>query len=131
MNGMFLADGAILLELETIGIVALVLEAIIISVFALRALERDLHPRRFDSHCVKTPYKKITPLRCLLKVYHIRSSLSTDFDTDLRFFLRIPQGNGKRAPPPYPLPKGGGAEDGEVKKRTPEGVLFLFNSSNT
>ena len=127
MNGMFLADGAILLELETIGIVALVLEAIIISVFALRALERDLHPRRFDSHCVKTPYKKITPLRCLLRVYHIRSSLSTDFDTDLRFFLRIPQGNGKRAHPPYPPPKGRGRGGRRGEKKNSRGSSFFVH----
>ena len=52
----------VLFQLKTIGIVALIFEAVIITVLALRALERNLHSRRFGSHGSKTPYKKITPL---------------------------------------------------------------------
>ena len=60
------ADGAVLLDFKTIGIVALILEAVVISVLALGAFERDLHSRRFRCHLSKTPYKKITPLfRCV------------------------------------------------------------------
>ena len=62
MDGMFFASGAILLEFETIGIVSLILEAVIVAVFAFRTLECDFEPRGFNSHCEKTPYKKITPL---------------------------------------------------------------------
>ena len=50
MDGVLLADGAILLELQTIGIVALILEAVVVPVFAFRAFERDLHSRGFGSH---------------------------------------------------------------------------------
>ena len=50
MNGVLLADGAVLLELETIGIVALVFEAVVIPVFAFRTFKRDLHSRGFGSH---------------------------------------------------------------------------------
>ena len=62
MDGMFFASGAILLELEAIGIVSLILEAVVIAVFAFRALEGDFETRGFNSHGEKTPYKKITPL---------------------------------------------------------------------
>ena len=50
MHGVLLADGAVLLELETIGIVALIFEAVVIPVFAFRAFKRDLHSRGFGSH---------------------------------------------------------------------------------
>lgn len=66
--GVFLADRAILVKFKTIGIVALVLKAVVVSVFAFRTLKRNLHSRRFRSHAV-TPYKKITPLsRCIHEV---------------------------------------------------------------
>ena len=61
MHRVFFADGAVLFEFETVGVVALVFEAIVVAVFALGAFKRDLHSRGFDSHCEKTPYKKITP----------------------------------------------------------------------
>lgn len=50
MDGVLLADGAVLLELETVGVVALIFEAVVISVLAFRTFERDLHSRRFGSH---------------------------------------------------------------------------------
>lgn len=62
MHRVLFARRAVLLQLETIGIVALIFEAVVITVLALRALERDLHSRGFGSHGTKTPYKKITPL---------------------------------------------------------------------
>ena len=62
VHRVLLASGAVLLQLKTIGIVALILEAVVIAVFALRTLESDLHSRGFRSHGLKTPYKKITPL---------------------------------------------------------------------
>ena len=52
MNGVLLAGRTILLEFETIGIVPLILEAIVVSVLALGALKRHLESRGFDSHCV-------------------------------------------------------------------------------
>ena len=68
MHGMLFADRAIFVEFETVGVVALILETIVISVLALGALERDLHSRRFGSHWLKTPYKKITPLTVLDRI---------------------------------------------------------------
>ena len=65
MDRVLLAGRTILFELKTIGIVLLVLEAIVIAILALGAFKRDLQARRFGSHCVKTPYKKITPRRCM------------------------------------------------------------------
>ena len=62
MDRVLLADGAVLFQLETVGVVALIFEAVVIAVLALRALERYLHSRGFGSHRKKTPYKKITPL---------------------------------------------------------------------
>lgn len=62
VHRVLLARRAVFLQLETVRIVALVFEAVIITVLALRALERDLHSRGFGSHGSKTPYKKITPL---------------------------------------------------------------------
>ena len=64
MDGVLFAGRAILLEFKTIGIVALILEAVVIPVFALGALKGDLQSRGFDCHG-KTPYKKITPVRCV------------------------------------------------------------------
>lgn len=60
MRGVLSAYGAILFEFKTVGIVALILKAVIITVMTLGALERDFHSRGFGSH-YKTPYKKITP----------------------------------------------------------------------
>ena len=62
MDGMFFAGRTVLLEFETIGIVSLVLEAVVVAILALGALKRDLESRGFNSHGEKTPYKKITPL---------------------------------------------------------------------
>ena len=62
MDGVLSASRAILFDFETIGIIPLVLKAVVIAVFAFRALERNFEPRGFYSHCEKTPYKKITPL---------------------------------------------------------------------
>lgn len=61
MNGVLFAHGAILFQFETVGVVPLILKAVVISVLALGAFERNLHSRGFGSHCVKTPYKKIAP----------------------------------------------------------------------
>ena len=69
MNGMFFAGWAVLLEFEAVGIVSLVLEAVVIAVFAFRTLERNFESRGFNGHCEKTPYKKITPLFGAYKKY--------------------------------------------------------------
>lgn len=62
MNGVLFADRAILFQFQTVGIVALILETVVIAVLALGTLERNFSSRRFGSHFKKTPYKKITPL---------------------------------------------------------------------
>ena len=62
MDGMFFAGGAVLLDFETVRVVSLILEAVIIAVFAFRTLEGNFESRGFNGHCEKTPYKKITPL---------------------------------------------------------------------
>ena len=54
MKGVFTAETAILVELETIGIVLLVLERIVISLLAFGAGQGDFH-----AHCM-----------LLLKVFH-------------------------------------------------------------
>ena len=50
VHGVLLADGAVLLELETVGVVALIFEAVVIPVLAFRTFKRDLHSRGFGSH---------------------------------------------------------------------------------
>ena len=62
MHRVLSARGAVFFQLETVGIVAFIFEAVVVAVLAFRTLERDLHSRRFGSHSSKTPYKKITPL---------------------------------------------------------------------
>ena len=58
MNGVLLAGGTVLFELQTVGIVALILEAVVISVFALRAFECNLHSCRFNSHRYENSIQK-------------------------------------------------------------------------
>ena len=50
MRGVLFAERTVLFHFKTIGIVALVFETVVIAVFALGALERDLQSRRFNSH---------------------------------------------------------------------------------
>ena len=85
MYRVLLAGGAVLLQLKTIGIVALILEAVVIAVFALRALERYFHSRGFGSHRKKTPYKKITPLS-------VREYSLAQTPRGVNLFFRILQG---------------------------------------
>ena len=61
VHRVLLASGAVLLQLKTIGIVALILEAVVIAVFALRALERYFHSRGFGSHRENSIQKNYTP----------------------------------------------------------------------
>jgi hypothetical protein len=61
MLGVLFAYGAIFFEFETVGIVALIFETVVVSVLALGALERNLHSRRFGSHWLKLHTKKLHP----------------------------------------------------------------------
>ena len=61
VHRVLLASGAVLLQLKTIGIVALILEAVVIAVFALRALERYFHSRGFGCHRENSIQKNYTP----------------------------------------------------------------------
>ncbi len=62
MHGVLFADGTVLFQFETIGIVPFVFKAVVIAIFTFRALERNFQSRGFRSHLSKTPYKKIAPL---------------------------------------------------------------------
>ena len=55
------ARGAVFFQLDAVGIVALILEAVVIAVFALRALERYLHSRGFGCHRENSIQKNYTP----------------------------------------------------------------------
>ena len=61
MHRVLFASGAIFFQLKTVGIVALVLEAVVIAVFALGALERYFHSRGFGSHRENSIQKNYTP----------------------------------------------------------------------
>ena len=61
MFGVLSAERTILAENQSVGIVLLVLNAVVVSVLTFGALERDFVSRRFNCHN-KTPCKKITPL---------------------------------------------------------------------
>ena len=54
------ALGAILGKYESVRIVLLILNAVVVSMLAFGAFERDFGSCRFGCHS-KTPYKKITP----------------------------------------------------------------------
>lgn len=60
MLGVFLAERAVFVQSQSVGIVLLILNTVVISVFAFRAFKRDFGSCRFGCH-IETPYKKITP----------------------------------------------------------------------
>ena len=60
MLGVFLAERAVFVQSQSVGIVLLILNTVVISVFAFRAFKRDFGSCRFGRH-IETPYKKITP----------------------------------------------------------------------
>ena len=61
MIGVLFAERAVLAQNKSVGIVLLVFDAVIVSMLAFGALERDFGSCRFSCHNSKTPYKKITP----------------------------------------------------------------------
>ena len=54
------ALGAVLGKYESIRIVLLILDAVVVSALAFGAFKRNFGSCRFGCH-IKTPYKKITP----------------------------------------------------------------------
>lgn len=86
MRSMLFAERAILVELQSFRIVFLILHTVIIPVLAFGALESDFCSV-YSSHFKKTPCKKITPGRCVLKVYHKVFALSIIFIAESTFFF--------------------------------------------
>ena len=79
MNGMLFAERAILVQLQALGIVLFIFDAVVIPVFALRAFESHFRPID-SSHAINfSMQKNHTCSRCVLRVYHIIFGLSTDF----------------------------------------------------
>jgi hypothetical protein len=60
MNGVLVAELAVFLELDTIGIVFLVLHIVVVALFALGASQRDTRSRG-SRHCLSTPSPMRTP----------------------------------------------------------------------
>ena len=60
MLGVFLAERAVFIQSQSVGIVLFIFNTVVISVFAFRAFKRDFGSCRFGCH-IETPYKKITP----------------------------------------------------------------------
>lgn len=69
MISRLLAERTILLENQSVGIVLLVLERVVVSVFALRAFKRDLGSRCFSCHNRKLRTKKLHPFSGAYKYF--------------------------------------------------------------
>ena len=81
------ALGAVLGKNESIGIVLLVLQAVVISMLAFSTFKGNFSSCRFGCHS-KTPYKKITPsLRRVYRVYHTLKGLSILFKRIFEIFF--------------------------------------------
>ena len=86
------ALGAILGKYESIRIVLLVLNAIVISALALRAFKRNFGSCRFGCHN-QNSIQKITPLDRRVKlVYHTFERLSIFFASFFNFFYIFTKG---------------------------------------
>ena len=83
---MLLATRAVLGKNQSVGIVLLVLDTVVVSALAFGAFERDLVSSGFNCHNEKTPCKKITPLRCLSIFYHNLRGMSIFFELIFSFF---------------------------------------------
>lgn len=79
MFGVLLAERAILFENQSVGIVLLVLDAVIVSMLAFRAFECNFGPCRLCCHIANSIQKNYTPLRCVNKVYHTCGGLVNPF----------------------------------------------------
>ena len=79
MQGVLFAKTAVLLELDPVGIVLLVLDAVIVSMLAFRAFEFNFGPCRLCCHIANSIQKNYTPLRCVNKVYHTCGGLVNPF----------------------------------------------------
>ena len=79
MLRVLLAERAVFAHNESVRIVLLVLNTVIISMLAFGTFKRDFGSCRFGCHS-KTPYKKITPfVRRVYRVYHTLQGLSIFF----------------------------------------------------
>lgn len=63
MNGVLVAELAVLFDLDTVGIVLLVLVVVVVALFALGAGERNLISLRVSHDCLLKTHLKIHPLR--------------------------------------------------------------------
>ena len=86
MFGVLSAERAVFGKNQSVRIVLLVLNTVIVTLLAFGAFERDFVSRGLNCHN-KTPCKKITPPRCVNKVYHIQGVLSIFFEFVLKAFL--------------------------------------------
>ena len=87
MFGVLFAERTILGKNESVGIVLLVLNRIIVSVFAFRTFKRNFGSCRFGCHN-QNSIQKITPLGGRVKlVYHTFEGLSIFFECFFNFFL--------------------------------------------
>ena len=58
---MLFAERAVLIQSQSVGIVLLVLDTVVISVFAFRAFKRDFGSCRFGCHIENSMQKNYTP----------------------------------------------------------------------
>lgn len=89
MLGMLFAEGTVLGNGKSVGVVALILITVVIAVLANSALESYLcSDICFLSHVEKTPYKKITPPFWVLIEFSIRrEACQPIFKRFWRFYL--------------------------------------------
>ena len=74
-----LAERTVLFQDQSVGIVLLVLDAVIVSMLAFRAFECNFGSCRFCCHIENSIQKNYTPLRCVNKVYHTCGGLVNPF----------------------------------------------------
>ena len=87
MFGVLSATRAVLGKNQSVGIVLLVLNTVVVSMLAFRAFKRNFRSSGFNCHN-KNSIQKITPLvGCVKLVYHTFKGLSIFFESFLRFFL--------------------------------------------
>ena len=77
---MLFAERTVFIDVQSVGIVLLILKRIVISILALRAFERDFCSRCFYCHIENSVQKNYTPnFRCVHRVYHTQRGLVNRF----------------------------------------------------
>ena len=75
MHGVLFANGTVFLQLQTVGIVAFIFKAVVISVLAFGTFKRDFHSRGLGCHLVNSITKKLHPAMGVYLKFNIKDGL--------------------------------------------------------